>query len=1748
MHKYDVVVLGVGAMGSSTCYHLAKQGYSVLGLEQYEMAHAFGSSHGKTRMVRKAYFEHPNYVPLLQRSYELWDQLAKEYGRQLFHRSGVLLLGPEAKGTTELDVLECVRESARQHKLPIENLSREECQNKFPMFKVPQGFVGVFEADAGYVEVEASIVAHIELARKEGAQLHFNEKVHGWIVNSDQSITITTDNASYTAKKLIITAGAWTNQVLKASSVELKVHRVPLFWFPPKKEMNVFAESNDTMPCFAVDSPYGFVYGFPFVNGEGVKVAPHLPGAVLENPSALHRAVLPGEIDPVVNCVNDIMPELQTTPSESAVCMYTMTKDGHFIIDKHPSYQNVVFAAGFSGHGYKFAPVIGEILSDLSIKGSTRHPVDFLRIRNVSHFQYKHDTNAQFRSISILCVLNTINTPQRCTMVVTSSTPNSRAIPLGGLKSAHLERNSNSSNTPPLIISSTKNKIQLSEPQRIVPRRKKKRQSYTPFRTTCFVDKHVMPENHEPSVPLTFGSESESIRLWASKGPRLGTAPKLDIKTGAMYSPMVDQIYDTGKQSFGYRVHQSLSGSTLWNTTERFIENPTTSERVGPGSYNSITNAWEKQRSIKKYPALPPSPQKRNPFQSPLKDPRPTQVNEMLAPLDNWKLTTKAVSPLKVPFDRAEPRSTLIMAAVQPLSEGPESFKKLQHLPSERRLSDQAPTTEHLAPQRTESLKRSIQRRSFLRHDGVAPQTFKVSINDFNPSKSHTLIDASKVVQSYLGGPHSGQQAYSSAMHPYTLRFLNDHLEDLFRQHYRHYVLGKVRMACFLSIALHLMMGVLEFCCGYTSSREAQIGLVITRAVAIAITGMFYIFTYRPCFQKYFELVMMTHYMLLNLLVISASLVVQLASDGTSDASLYFFYAGRWSQAISLIFIAMLFNSTGLMFKAATTIASLHSLLMIVIPVIFYTSNSSLFDAQIAFGPILTGFCTLSTHHNERTVRMEFVMRYNVADDRKRRDDLLETMLPANIKENLKENLKENRTDSLAEQYDEVSILFCYVSDFGQLSKSTPAIELVQLMNRIFFCFDKATDARGVYKVEAIAETYMCAAGVPVKDPYHHEKIADMALMMMYIQQQEKWQCQGQDIQLKIGIHSGPVVAGVIGSKTYSYHLFGDTVNTSSRVCSSCLPGRIQISSQTYELLKHSGCYEMTLRGKVALKGKGELILYWLQRKIASPERDLGGLTLAFDLAQEKAITTRPKNSESSISSLTPSGSVPTDILLLNPRTLTFQLRPEVVVPQQLGRMYAANMETSFMFKYNITNIGQFRASLRIGMFVLILTTALEVAPSKLSTPTTRYYTLAFDVTALLVLMVLLAYSHFQLFLVHLQSATAMAMLLVISLLNGNLLFQRTRNFLTVNIIYIVIVSVLLRFRFTISLLVNAFNIGLYIAYLKIIDSEVINIIGYFCVTLFCFGIGQHACYRREIGLRMDFLLKHTLNTEKRKCEELLANMLPSQQYAEALLLQGTIVDELEEVTLLYSDMVGFTALSSTLKPVESCLFLNKVYSAFDKHLDSFGVYKMDTVGDAFIVIGGLPDYKSQKNHAIAITAFAVEMLREMETFRQAENVNLQMRIGIHSGKAVGGVVGIKKPRYLIWGSQTVIANAMESKSLPGHIQISAATHAKLADCDEFKFIPRGSIAIDDSQSIETYFLNMAQAPTKATIIGKYFATLPCPNGRRTSSEQNLNETIRKAKEENPFFDYLEQSINGTTWGDTIKTLLKMSSSDEGIN
>ena len=367
--SYDVIVLGIGGMGSAAAWALAKRGAKVLGLEQFELGHARGSSHGETRLIRQAYFEHPDYVPLLKRAYELWDELEHESGRAIFRKTGLAIVGP-----SDSKLIEGCWASAKQHQIKLEEFRADTAKRNFPDLSIKPEEVVVYEGNAGLLSVEPAVATMAGLARRHGAVIRENAAVKAWRRDGD-NIVVEADGHEFKAKRLVITAGAWTANFVPKLAAQLDVRRVPVAWFPPQSAKDPRLAGH---PCFGFDTPDGFYYGFPPVSGRGFKVGLHKPRDHVTDPTALDRGLRPEEAKELVDFVGERLLRAAPRLSEHAVCMYTMSPDEHFIIDRD---DQVAYAAGFSGHGFKFATVVGEILAELSMDGGSRHPAGFLRYR-----------------------------------------------------------------------------------------------------------------------------------------------------------------------------------------------------------------------------------------------------------------------------------------------------------------------------------------------------------------------------------------------------------------------------------------------------------------------------------------------------------------------------------------------------------------------------------------------------------------------------------------------------------------------------------------------------------------------------------------------------------------------------------------------------------------------------------------------------------------------------------------------------------------------------------------------------------------------------------------------------------------------------------------------------------------------------------------------------------------------------------------------------------------------------------------------------------------------------------------------------------------------------------------------------------------------------------------------------------------------------------------------------------------------
>jgi sarcosine oxidase len=377
---YDVIVLGLGGMGSAAAYHLARRGRRVLGLERYGPAHDRGSSHGQSRVIRQAYFEDPAYVPLLLRAYELWEQLEAETGRELLTITGGLMMG-----RPETTVVAGSIRSARAHGLRHEVLEAAAIRRRFPPFAPGPEVIALYEDKAGFVRPEDTVQAHLDRAAALGATLHFEEPVQAWQARaSGDGVEVTTARGTYTAERLVIAPGVWAPQVLAELGLPLEVERQVMYWFAPAGDTGPFLPDRFPIYIWEADDRMVF-YGFPAQGGpdEGVKVSFFRIRGLDQRctPETINRAVSEEEIARMRRYAAAGLPALDGPCLRAKTCMYTNTPDEHFVIALHPRHPQVVVAAGFSGHGYKFASVVGEILADLATDGATRHPIGLFQPR-----------------------------------------------------------------------------------------------------------------------------------------------------------------------------------------------------------------------------------------------------------------------------------------------------------------------------------------------------------------------------------------------------------------------------------------------------------------------------------------------------------------------------------------------------------------------------------------------------------------------------------------------------------------------------------------------------------------------------------------------------------------------------------------------------------------------------------------------------------------------------------------------------------------------------------------------------------------------------------------------------------------------------------------------------------------------------------------------------------------------------------------------------------------------------------------------------------------------------------------------------------------------------------------------------------------------------------------------------------------------------------------------------------------------
>jgi sarcosine oxidase len=372
MERFDVAVVGVGGMGSAALYHLARRGKRAVGIERFDIPHEHGSSHGLTRIIRLAYFEHPDYVPLLRRAYELWRELEAEAGERLLHITGTLEAGaPIFEGS----LLSC-----EEHDLPHEVLDGTETARRFPGYRLPPDLAVLFQPDGGFVLPERCIVGHVARALAHGATVRARERVVEWS-ETESGVRIRTDRGTVEAERLVLTAGAWSQEVARLPTGLVGAVRQVLAWFQPTRP-ELFEPARFPVFNLALDGEH--FYGFPAFGIPGLKLGRYDHHGVGGDADTIPREPTLEDELPLRTFAERYFPDAAGTTIALKTCLFEPSPDEHFLIDRHPETERAVVGAGFSGHGFKFCSVVGEILADLALEGETRHDIALFRIGRFS--------------------------------------------------------------------------------------------------------------------------------------------------------------------------------------------------------------------------------------------------------------------------------------------------------------------------------------------------------------------------------------------------------------------------------------------------------------------------------------------------------------------------------------------------------------------------------------------------------------------------------------------------------------------------------------------------------------------------------------------------------------------------------------------------------------------------------------------------------------------------------------------------------------------------------------------------------------------------------------------------------------------------------------------------------------------------------------------------------------------------------------------------------------------------------------------------------------------------------------------------------------------------------------------------------------------------------------------------------------------------------------------------------------------
>ena len=375
MHNYDVAVIGLGAMGSAALHAAAQRGKRVIGFDRYQPAHPRSSSYGESRVIRLAYFEHPSYVPLLREAYQRWQALEAATGEKVMTVTGVIEAGYRGAPLVEASL-----QSSIEHGLAHERLTAVEANSRFPAFDLPRDWDVIFQPDAGALLPEKAIRLFVAGAQARGAEMRLGARVVAVEPVGDRVSILLEGGERIEAGAAVVSAGAWIADLLPDVAAKMRLTRQPLLWFEPREPALV---GPDLMPVFFFQTPQDLIYGLPNVCGTGVKAASHLSGGDLASAEAPRAEVSSGEAQHLHEVIRSYLPAAAGRLVKTSLCVYTRAPDGHFVVGLHPQAPQLVVASPCSGHGFKFASVMGEILADLATDRRTDRPIELFRAERI---------------------------------------------------------------------------------------------------------------------------------------------------------------------------------------------------------------------------------------------------------------------------------------------------------------------------------------------------------------------------------------------------------------------------------------------------------------------------------------------------------------------------------------------------------------------------------------------------------------------------------------------------------------------------------------------------------------------------------------------------------------------------------------------------------------------------------------------------------------------------------------------------------------------------------------------------------------------------------------------------------------------------------------------------------------------------------------------------------------------------------------------------------------------------------------------------------------------------------------------------------------------------------------------------------------------------------------------------------------------------------------------------------------------